>query len=338
MDLIRIATEYNSEQACLNYLEKARWPEGVRCIGKTDKGVVCGSDKITKFSTKEGKRKPKPGEKEGRTIPVRHLYQCQECGYQFTAKTETLFNDSHLPLVKWFIAVTLMTNAKKGMSALQLQRDLKVSYQTAWYVNHRIREAMKSEEGLFGGTVEMDETYIGGRFDPRRHTKGDDHKQAVMGVVQRANESQSSRVKAFPVPGRGVPVIRATVQDHVAKDAMIYTDEAGEYRHMKRERPGLFDIVIHSVGEYVRGDVHTNTVEGFWSLFERQLIGQHHWVSVKHLQRYLDERCWSYNNRDERDLFRAVVVRLAITAALPYAKLTAGPSASPRAKRRGPRA
>ena len=326
MDLIRIATEYGTEEACLNYLETARWPDGVRCIGKNADGAVCGSDKITKFSTKEGTRKT------GRKIPARHLYQCQECGYQFTAKTETLFNDSHLPLAKWFIAVTLLTNAKKGMSALQLQRDLKVSYQTAWYVCHRIREAMTHESGLFGGTVEMDETFIGGRYNPRGHREPWE-KQAVMGVAQRRTEEKPSQVVAFPVPGRGVPVIRATVQKHVAKDAMIYTDEYAGYRHMRHERPGLYDIVIHSRGEYVRGDVHTNTIEGFWSLFERQLIGQHHWVSVKHLQRYLDERCWSYNNRDARDLFHAVLVRLAITAALPYAKLTAGPSASPRAKK-----
>jgi transposase-like protein len=151
MDLIRIATEYGTEEACLNYLEKARWSEGVRCIhrNKDTKELDCQSDKITKFSTKEGKRK------NGRTIPARHLYQCQECGYQFTAKTETLFNDSHLPLTKWFIAVTLLTNAKKGMSAKQLERDLKVGYQTAWYVFYRIREAMKGEAGVFGGTVEM---------------------------------------------------------------------------------------------------------------------------------------------------------------------------------------
>jgi transposase-like protein len=263
MDLIRIATEYSTEEACLNYLEKARWPEGVRCIGKTDKGAVCGSDKITKFSTKEGRRKPKPGEKEGRAIPARHLYQCQECGYQFTAKTETLFNDSHLPLVKWFIAVTLMTNAKKGMSALQLQRDLKVSYQTAWYVNHRIREAMKSESGLFGGTVEMDETFVGGRFDARRHDQPQSHKQGVMGIVQRSTEEKPSQVIAFPIPSRGTTVIRAAVQKHIADDAMIYTDEWSGYRHMRRERPDRYDIVIHSCGEYVNGDVHTNTIEGF---------------------------------------------------------------------------
>jgi transposase-like protein len=332
VDLITIATDYNTEEKCLAYLEAARWPEGLRCIGNNAEGIVCGSDKITKFSTKEGTRK------NGRKIPARHLYQCQECGHQFTAKTETLFNDSHLPLTKWFIAVTLITNAKKGLSALQLQRDLKVSYQTAWYAFHRIRDAMKGEEGVFGGTVEMDETFIGGRFDARRHEERQTHKQPVMGVLQRASEGKPSQVVAFPIPNRTTPVIRATVRKHVANNAKIYTDEWSGYRHMKNERPGLYDIVIHSKGEYVRGDVHTNGIEGFWSLFERQLIGQHHWVSVKHLQRYLNERCFSFNNRDERDLFHAVLVRMLIMAALPYAKLTAGPSASPRAKKRGPRA
>lgn len=272
MDLIRIATEYGTEEACLDYLEHARWPEGVRCIGEDAEGKVCASDKITKFSTKEGVRK------NGRRIPARHLYQCQVCGHQFTAKTGTLFNDSHLPLVKWFIAVTLLTNARKGLSALQLQRDLKVSYQTAWYVFHRIREAMSAEDSKLGGTVEMDETYVGGRFDQRRHTKGIEHKQAVMGVAQRSTDSKASRVVAFPIPNREAIVIRAAVKKHVTEDAKIYTDEWSGYRHMKKERPGLYDIVIHSCGEYVRGDVHTNTIEGFWSLFERQLIGQHHWV------------------------------------------------------------
>lgn len=326
MDLITVATEYNTEEKCLAYLEAARWPEGVRCIGKKEDGTVCGSDKITKFSTKEGTRK------NGRKIPARHLYQCKECGHQFTAKTETLFNDSHLRLTKWFIAVTLLTNAKKGMSALQLQRDLKVSYQTAWYVFHRVREAMQSEQGVFGREVELDETYVGGRFDKRRHEPGRDHKQAVMGVIQRTTEDACSQVKAFPIPNRSREVIARVVSEHVASDARIFTDEWSGYRHLSKTHDHA--IVIHSRGEYVRGDCHTNTLEGFWSLFERQLIGQHHWVSVKHLQRYLNERCWSFNNRDGRDLFRAVLVRMLIMAALPYAKLTDGPSASPRAKRK----
>ena len=135
MDLIEIASHYNSEEKCLAYLEQARWPEGVRCVGSHD-GVACGSDKISKIVTKGGTRK------NGRAIPVRRLYQCLECGLQFTAKSGTLFNDSHLPLTKWFLAVALITNAKKGMSAKQLGRDLKIKYQTAWHLSHRIREAL----------------------------------------------------------------------------------------------------------------------------------------------------------------------------------------------------
>jgi hypothetical protein len=112
--------------------------------------------------------------------------------------------------------------------------------------------------------------------------RGKYEKQGVMGVVQRATEQKPSQVVAFPIPNREAVVIRATVQKHVAKDATVYSDDWSGYRHMRIERPSLYDIVIHSQGEYVRGDVHVNTIEGFWSLFERQLIGQHHWVSIKH--------------------------------------------------------
>jgi transposase-like protein len=332
MDLIRIFTEFATEEVCLKYLAKARWPEGVRCIRKNEDGTLCGSDKITEFSTKEGQRKAKPGQKEGRKIPARHLYQCQECGYQFTAKTETLFNDSHLPLTKWFLAITLINNAKKGLSAKQLERDLDVSYQTAWYVAHRVREAMESEGGVFGGAVEMDETYVGGRYDPRRHPDNY-QKQAVMGVVQRTTEITPSQVRAFKVPNRTRETIAAAVRQHVANDATIYTDEWSGYRHLTKTHH--HEIVIHSRGQYVQGDCHTNNCELFWGLFKRQIIGQHHFISVKHLQRYLDERTWAFNHRTMEDQFRAIVVRMAITAALPYAKLTAGPSASPRTKGKG---
>lgn len=247
MDLIHIASEFATEEACLAYLEKARWPEGVRCIASRD-GQPCGSDRISRIVTKEGVRK------NGRRIPARRLYQCLECGFQFTAKAGTLFNDSHLPLQKWFFAVALMINAKKGLSAKQMQRDLKVSYETAWYLCHRVRDAMESEHGVFGGTVEMDETFIGGRYDPRRHRDRND-KQAVMGIVQRGIEDQHSKVIAFPIPNRGGQVIAKVVRDHVAKDARIMTDEWSSYRSLNRTHEHA--IVIHSRGEYVRGDVHT---------------------------------------------------------------------------------
>jgi transposase-like protein len=128
MDLIAIATEFGTPGACFDFLEKMRWPEGVRCL-------KCDADKVSKIVTKESVRK------NGRKIPARHLYQCLACDHQFTPTTGTLFNDTHLPIQKWFFAVALMTNAKKGLSAKQMQRDLKVSYQTAWYLCHRIREA-----------------------------------------------------------------------------------------------------------------------------------------------------------------------------------------------------
>jgi hypothetical protein len=150
MDLIAIATEFGTPAACFEFLEKMRWPEGVRCL-------KCNGEKVSKIVTKESVRK------NGRKIRARHLYQClsSECGHQFTPTTGTLFNDTHLPIQKWFFAVALMTNAKKGLSAKQMQRDLKVSYQTAWYLCHRIREAMQGGSDLFAGTVEMDETLIG---------------------------------------------------------------------------------------------------------------------------------------------------------------------------------
>jgi transposase-like protein len=325
MDLIQIATEFATEEQCLAYLEKARWPEGVRCL-------MCGNDKVSRITTKEGVRSKKyiskkTGIASDRRIPARRLYECMEpsCGHQFTAKTGTLFNDSHLPLQKWFLAVTLMTNAKKGLSALQMKRDLKIGYQTAWYLCHRIREAMESERGLFGGSVEMDETYIGGRYDARRHAP-DYMKQPVMGVVQRTTESKPSQVRAFLVPNRSRAVIAKAVKEHVASAAAIYTDEWSGYRHLNKTHN--HQIVIHSRGEYVRGDVHTNNCELFWGLMKRQIIGQHHFVSVKHLQRYLNERVYGFNNRKVEDLFAAVVTRLAITAALPYAKLTSEESAS----------
>jgi DNA-directed RNA polymerase subunit RPC12/RpoP len=140
MDPVRIAVEFPTEEACLAYLEKIRWPEGVRCL-------KCGSTETSRIAAKEGvrskKRVNRAGEAVVQRIPARRLYQCLKCRQQFTAKTGTLFNDSHLPLQKWFYALALIDNAEKGVSAKQMQRDLKVSYQTAWYLCHRIREIMR---------------------------------------------------------------------------------------------------------------------------------------------------------------------------------------------------
>jgi transposase-like protein len=313
MDLIEIASHYNTEAKCLAYLESARWPEGVRCVRSKD-DVACGSAKISKIVTKESKRK------NGRIIPARHLYQCLECGLQFTAKSGTLFNDSHLPLTKWFLAVALITNAKKGLSARQLGRDLKIKYQTAWHLYHRIREALMGGSSLFTGTVEMDEVYVGGRYDERRQRAKYD-KAPVVGVLQRGTKEQPSQVHAQHVQHVHKPVIHQIVNERVSFDARVFTDEGAVYRQLAQTRS--HEIVVHSKNEYVRGEVHTNSIEGFWSLVKRQIIGQHHWVSVKHLQSYLNERVFMFNNRKAEDLFRLVVIALAIGIPLPYAILTA---------------
>jgi transposase-like protein len=313
VDLIEIAVQYNTEEKCLAYLEQARWPQGVHCVGSKD-GVACGSANISKIVTKGGTRK------NGRAIPVRRLYQCLDCGLQFTAKSGTLFNDSHLPLNKWFLAVALITNAKKGMSAKQLHRDLKIKYQTAWHLYHRVREALTGGSSLFTGTVEMDEVYVGGRYDERRQRAKYD-KAPVVGVLQRGTKEQPSQVHAKHVERVHKPVINQIISERVSFDARIFTDEGSVYRQLAHTRD--HEIVVHSKGEYVRGEVHTNSIEGFWSLVKRQIIGQHHWVSIKHLQAYLNERVHAFNNRTAEDMFGLVITALLCGVALPYAVLTA---------------
>ena len=206
--LIAIQKELGTEEQCLAFLEALRWPDGVRC-------VTCDGERISKFSTKESTRQrknEKTGEVEIKTVPARHLYQClnSECGHQFTATAGTIFNDSHLPLEKWMLAVAIMCNAKKGVSAKQLQRDLEVSYKTAWYLSHRIREAMalgNFTDEKMSGTVEADETYIGGRYDKRRaRAKWD--KAAVFGMVER--ETGRVMQNIFPPRIAGISVKRWT--------------------------------------------------------------------------------------------------------------------------------
>jgi hypothetical protein len=178
LSLIDTAKVFANEENCHLYLETARWPEGVRCI-------KCNSDKVSKFTVKGKTRVSKTG--ESKTGPDRVMYQCLngECKYQFATTTGTIFADTHLPLSKWMMAVALMCNAKKGPSAKQIERDLGVSYKTAWYLCHRIRKAMdEGVEGVFTGTVEVDETFIGGKYDKRRARAKYD-KAPVFGMKER---------------------------------------------------------------------------------------------------------------------------------------------------------
>jgi transposase-like protein len=322
--LIDIQSAFGTEDQCLNYLEAMRWPEGVFCL-------KCGSDKVSKFVTNETtrERKNRKGEIREVTVPARRLFQCNNegCRFQFSATAGTIFADTHLPLATWFKAIGLLCNAKKGISAKQMERDLGVNYRTAWHLDHRIREAMQSPEGLFGGTVEVDATFVGGRYDKRRKRAPYD-KQAVAGVLQRTADGQHSKVRAIPVQREIASEMGGVIREHVSTGSSLMTDEHKAYIALAKDG-WKHEIVAHTKDEWVRGNVHTQGIENFWSLFKRGVIGSFHSVSVKHLHRYLNEFSFRFNNRESQDIFNMVVANLLIGSALRYKALTAKTSASP---------
>jgi ISXO2-like transposase domain/Transposase zinc-ribbon domain len=303
MKLIEVGRALATDEQCLAYLEHRRWPNGVRCI-------VCGSDKISRI-TRESKSKNKRAQ----------LYQCLEptCKQQFSATTGTIFHDSHLPLHKWFTAVALLVDAKKGMSALQLSRHLNCNYRTAWYLSHRIREAMTEADGLkLTGTVEIDETYIGGK-QPSNWRKLRS-KDIVMGIRERGGDLRLIHIENATAKDLG-----EQIQRHVAPDAKrVITDELPAYipafisAGIKGDQ---HKTIRHRDKIYVQGDVHTNTVESSFSLFKRAVVGSYHKLSIKHLQRYLNEFSYRFNRREDADLFEQTVSRMASVKQMPYAKL-----------------
>ena len=305
MNLIDVTKQFATDEACLDFLEHLRWPEGVRCL-------KCDSEKLSRIE-----RKSKSKNRRTR------LFQCLSCDYQFTPTTGTVFADSHLPLSKWFLAIGLMLNAKKGISAKQMQRDLGCGYQTAWHLCHRIRKAM--EEGdlpKFDGIVEVDETYVGGKAknmhaDVRRRKitgTGGMNKAPVFGIIQR-----KGKVVAYSVPNVRKSVLVGKILDRVSTDAeMVVSDELKSYNPLDKT---YRHEVINHIREWVRGNIHTNTMENFWSLFKRGLMGSFHKVSVKHLPRYLAEFTYRFNRREEENLFIQTLAKLLITAGMPYKNL-----------------
>jgi transposase-like protein len=304
MKLIEVTKAFATEEQCLAYLEAKRWPTGVRC-------TTCGSKEISRITRKVTR---KTDNKRAQ------LYQCLEksCKQQFSATTGTIFNGSHLSLDKWYMAIALIVDAKKGMSALQLQRHLKVNYRTAWYLAHRIREAMEDPDGLkLTGTVEIDETYIGGK--QRGHKRKLKNKDVVLGIRQRGGPLRLVQVTDAK-QGTLYDVIAKHV-DHKGTKA-IMTDDAGAYNFkLTKFREIPHSKIRHSRGEYVKGEVHTNTVENSFSLLKRAVIGTYHQLSIKHLQRYLNEFSYRFNQREDADMFEATVARMAGVKPMPYSKL-----------------
>jgi transposase-like protein len=283
MNLIDVTKKFATPEACNDFIETMRWPDGVVC-------PACESKRVTKYQTQEGTRNrinSKTGKNEVKTVPARILYVCLDCELKFSVTTGTLFNDTHLDLEKWFMAVALMVNAKKGISALQMKRDLKVAYKTAWYLNHRIRKAMElielADDQPLSGTVEVDETYIGGKFDKRRKCQRWD-KEPVFGMVQRGGKA-----KTYHVPQINRFHVIDKMKDNIAIDTdLVCTDESAMYKRMPANVQ-KHEIVNHSAKEWVRGDVHTGTIDGYWGLLKHGVIGSFHQISIKHLHRYLSE-------------------------------------------------
>jgi transposase-like protein len=247
----------------------------------------------------------------------RPQYDCNACRYQFSVTSGTIFHDTHLPLSKWFLAIYLMTESKKGMSALQIKRTLCVAYETAWYLCHRIRAAMREiNSDLLRGVVEVDETYVGGKV--RGHGRGYKGNKAIaIGAVQR-----EGKIRLQVIPNATKAVLHQFIHDNTAPDTeAIYTDEMPAYWGIE-DSDTKHKSVNHSAEEWVVGDVHTNGIESVWSLLKRSIIGSYHKVSIKHLDAYLDELEHRFNNRKNEYIFRDTLTKLVTTGRLPYSELT----------------
>jgi transposase-like protein len=308
ISLAEIFIKFSSDEQCLDYIQNMRWPDGVvRC-------TVCGNDKIVKVERKATSKNRR-----------KWFYLCQEatCHNQFSPTSGTLFADSHLPLLTWFHAIGLMLNAKKGISAKQLQRDLGIGgYKTAWYLNHRIREAMGAGDiPKLGGIVEIDETYVGGQIRGKGQAYARKQKHVVMGAIQRGGE-----LRLQHVTGATVGNFREFIEANVSPDVeRVMTDQHRAYPAALGEMVDRHETVNHIIHEYVRGDVTTNSIESVFSLFKRGVIGQYHKLSAKHLQRYLTEFEYRFNRRNDGDVFIETVRRLCGFKPLRFAELTSDP-------------
>lgn len=276
---------FQDPDAARAHLEALRWPHGAEC-------PHCKSAKVAKVQgTKKSHRKG--------------LYHCNDCQKQFTVTVGTVLEQSHVPLNKWLLAFFLMCGSKKGVSAHQLHRSLKVSYKTAWFMGHRIREAMRAggltePMGGGGGIVEADETYFGktekqqlartsGKPFTTRRGKGPANKRAILSLVERGGD-----VRSFHIAKADKGTVTEIVNQNVSREARLMTDESRLYAAVD---VASHEQVKHTAGEYARGDVTTNSVEGYFSVFKRGMKGVYQHCSEKHLHRYLAEFDFRFNNR-----------------------------------------
>jgi transposase-like protein len=278
MNIIQIFKQFPTQESCIKHLEKARWGDKPIC-------VYCGSTN-TNILVKE----------------LRH--HCNGCRKSFSVTVGTIFHHTHVPLQKWFLLIALMQNAKKGLSSCQAARDIEISQTTTWSMMHRIRKSMSDNTNLLSGIIEMDETYVGGK--PRKENSKDrdnddkdnprgrgTKKTPVVGMVEREGKVKATSVSKHELKATD---LRALILKSIdTQNSILITDEYTGYSNVSKIVP--HETINHSY-EYVRGDIHTNAIEGFWAILKRGLMGQFHWVSKKHLNAYIDEFCYRYNARE----------------------------------------
>lgn len=311
--LFQLMAALPDEQAAIDHFTAIRWADGAYCplCGNADEKrigrmnmVVKASDNIVKLPT--------------------NTYKCYACRKRFSIKVGTIFEDTKIELRKWLMAIWLITSHKKGIASVQLAKDIGVTQKSAWFMLHRLRHAARTQSfnKPLEGEIEIDETYVGGkavnkhRNDPKRKNGGFAGKTAVIGAMERGGN-----VVATVIDSTDTATLDGFVHAVVAPGAKVSTDEHAGYRHLGR----TFNhgVVRHSAGEYRVADSHTNSIEGYWSLLKRQIVGIHHFVSPKHLNRYVSESVWRFNLREMGEGDRVNALLAETNGRLRYKELIA---------------